>query len=514
MAELNDRELAELLVALGDYLPAAAPAQIVDHVPAHREPVDRVDEDHRRRSLLLSSIGPIVVMMASAFAYIEQLFKETGYDMNPLFHRPEFGEYLIHLTPQQKQVFCANTAYYIDAMRHNKQLEVVIDSNGIQRFQTLSDSASTGVTIAPSDTMTLNGNEVIKINDVGELVYKQSQREIVVPKDPLEISAFCMAHFFNTENVQILMNWGEDFKLISEEDLLRLLGQMGEGNDWKRRVVGKLLKSAYDVHNQTAAFNQYISSFTPNPVAQLGELQAYIEVEWEMLHARLPGITKDALYQFAIDHPNLWAAANNAINYPIPSAFFAFVILYYLRNPLIALGNITYEVARLPYRILNWLTGRNPDRPGADLLAIGNGDGHGGVMEIRGGGKQQPLSVIVINHPLPSLYLDKLAKIFDKKPTIFDKRISPIGPFVNHINETFGKAGSIESLSQPPSVFEKMKSVFSLKRKGTSGEDYEKRPKGDPTSVADIKGGKRKITRRRSKSTKRKHKNKRKTHKR
>jgi hypothetical protein len=44
------------------------------------------------------------------------------------FMRPEFGEYLIHLTPQQKQVFCANTAYYIDAMRHNKPLEVIIDS--------------------------------------------------------------------------------------------------------------------------------------------------------------------------------------------------------------------------------------------------------------------------------------------------------------------------------------------------------------------------------------------------
>jgi hypothetical protein len=86
MAEWNDRELAELLVALGDYVPAAAPAQIVDHVPAHGEPVDRVDEDHRRRGLLLSSIGPIVVMMASAFAYIEQLFQETGYDVNALFH--------------------------------------------------------------------------------------------------------------------------------------------------------------------------------------------------------------------------------------------------------------------------------------------------------------------------------------------------------------------------------------------------------------------------------------------
>ena len=509
MAALNDRELAELLVALGDYVPAAAPAQIVDHVPAHGEPVDREDEDHRRRGLLLSSIGPIVVMMACAFAYIEQLFKETGYDMNPLFNAPEFGEYLIHLTPQQKQVFCANTAYYIDAMRHNKQLEVVIDSNGIQRFQTLSDSASTGVTIAPSDTMTLNGNEVIKINDVGELVYKQSQREIVVPKDPLEMSAFCMAHFFNTENVQILMNWGEDFKLISEEDLLRLLGQMGEGNDWKQRVVGKLLKSAYDVHNQTAAFNQYISRFTPNPVAQLGELRAYIEVEWEMLQLRLPGITKEALYKFAIDNPNLWAAANNAINYPIPSAFFAFVILYYLKKPVAAAVGVAYEVASFPYRILNWLTGRNPDRPGA--LAIENGRAGGAV---RGGGKQQPLSVIVINHPLPSLYLDKLAKIFDKKPTIFDKRISPIGAFVKHINKTFGKAGSIESLSQPRSVFEQMTSVFSPKRKGRSGEDSKKRQKGDPTYVAYIEGGKRKITRRRTKSTKRKYKNKRNTHKR
>jgi hypothetical protein len=366
--------------------------------------------------------------------------------------------------------------------------------------------------MTPSSTMTLNGNEVIEKNEEnGKLVYKQGQTEIVVPEDPLEMSAFCMAHFFNTENVQILMNWGENFKLISEEDLLRLLGQMGEGNDWKQRVVGKLLRSAYDVHNQTAAFNQYISRFTPNPVAQFGELQAYIDLEWEMLQLQLPRITKEALYKFAIDHPNLWAAANNAINYPIPSAFFAFVILYYLKNPVRAAAGVAYEVARFPYRILNWLTGRNPDRPGA--LAIENGDG--GAMVLRGGGKQQPLSVIVINHPLPSLYLDKLAEIFDKKGSMFDKRISPIGPFVKHINKTFGKAGSIESLSQPRSVFQQAFSFLpSLKRKDTYGEDSKKKQKGDPTSVADIKGGKRKITRRRSKSTKRKHKNKRKTHKR
>lgn len=516
MDQLNDRELAELaelLVALGDYFPAAAPAQIVDHVPAHGEPVDRVDEDHRRRGLLLSSIGPIVVMMASAFAYIEQLFKETGYDMNPLFNAPKFGEYLINLTPEQKQVFCANTAKYLEAIREKRSLQVIIDEAGVKRFKPLSSSGSSGVTLTPSSSMKLHGNEEIKINDDGKFVYK-GETEVLMPEDPYEISAFCMAHFFNTENVKTLMNWGEDFKLISEEDLLRLLGQMGEGNDWKQRVVGKLLKSAYDVHNQTAAFNQYISRFTPNPVAQLDELHDYIEVKWEMLHAQLPGITRDALYKFAIGHPNLWAAANNARNYPIPSAFFAFVILIYLKKLGAAAGRVahkavgftyeavgfTYEVALFPYRILNWLTGRNPDRHGALLPAIENG--HGGAMvRKRGGGKQQPLSVIVINHPLPSLYLDKLAEIFDEAGSI--------DSFVKHID-------SEESLRiEGKSIFQLVSSAILGKRKGKSNVESIKRPK-DPTSVTDFpfKGGKRKLTRRRTKLTKRKHQNKRRTHKR
>lgn len=516
MAALNDRELAELLVALGDYVPAAAPAQIVDHVPAHGEPVDIEDEDHRRRGLLLSSIGPIVVMMACAFGYIKQLFEQTGYDVNALFNAPEFGEYLIHLIPQQQQVFCANTAYYIDAMRHNKQLEVVIDSNGIQRFQPLSDSASTGVTtVRPSDTMRLNGNEVIE-NVSGKLVYNQDGRQIVVPEDPLEMSAFCMAHFFNTENVQILMNWGEDFKLISEEDLLRLLGQMGEGNDWKQRVVGKLLKSAYDVHNQTAAFNQYISRFTPNPVAQLGELQAYIEVEWEMLQLRLPGITKEALYKFAIDHPNLWAAANNAINYPIPSAFFAFVILYYLKKPVAAAVGLAYEVAHFPYRILNWLTGRNPDRPGAGLPAIENGDG--GAMVLRGGGKQQPLSVIVINHPLPSLYIAELEKIFDEDDLInsFLENINPVKISISMKVKKSIKKGvkSVRRLLNKLSLGSSKKNRGPIGSKNGSKKNvmvYKPSPSSPRGVDMDYDGGRKRSNK---KSTKRKHKNKRKTHKR
>ena len=515
MAELDDEELARLLVALGDYVP---PAEIGIRVPAHGEPVG-VD-DHRRRGLLLSSIGPIVVMMASAFAYIEQLFQQTGYDVNALFNAPEFGEYLIHLTPEQRQVFCANTAYYIDAMRHNKPLEVITDEAGVKRFKPLSSSGSTAVTMTPSSTMTLNGNEVIEKNEEnGKLVYKQGQTEIVVPEDPLEMSAFCMAHFFNTENVQILMNWGENFKLISEEDLLRLLGQMGEGNDWKQRVVGKLLRSAYDVHNQTAAFNRYISTF-PNPVSQLRDFQHRVDLEWEMFRYRLPGITKEVLYQFAIAHPNLYAAISNAINYPIPSSFFVFVVLYYLNKPLRAFGYITYEVALFPYRILNWLTGRNPDRPGADLLAIGNGDGDGdgGAMVRRGGGKQQPLSVIVINHPSPSLYLDKLAKIFDEDGSIdsFLKNINPVKISISmKLKKQITKAlKSIQRSFKKLSLGISNKNRRSIVNKNGSKKnvrEYKSSPPSPRGVDMEYYGGRKRSNK---KSTKRKHKNKRKTQKR
>ena len=491
MADFDDNELAQLLLALRNDVHAQddidPPAQILDVVPAHGEPVDREDEDHRRRGLLLSSLGPITAMMGAGFVYITKLFEYTDYDVATIFRKPQFGEFIIHLTPKQKQVFCANTAYYIDAMRHNKQLEVITEE-GVQKFKPLSSSGSTAVTLTPSSTMTLHGNEVIQKNEIsGKLVYKQEQTEILVPEDPIEISAFCMAHFFNTENVQILMNWGEDFKLISEADLLRLLGELGQRNDWKQRIVGKIIENAYYVYNQTGPYFDYISSTEDSIRDRIMSAPSNIQTEFEiMTEYTLPRYKEQVLNNIARNYPKVWAVANTVNDYPIQSSLFALFVLYYLRKPLGAVSTVLYEAVRLPFRILSWLTGRNPDR---DERAI---------EDVRGGGKQHPLTVIVINHPLPQLYIDKLSELFDVHGSI--------AAFVKHIDSKKG-----ESVFQP----------LDKKRKRIMKYEIPKKMKlaprsvpEDPRSIAEIEGGKRKITRRRSNSTKRKHQNKRKTHKR
>lgn len=430
--QMNDNEAARLLLnfALRNGVMIqdndAPPAQILHHVPAHGEAVvDREDEDHRRRGLLLSSLGPIAAMMGAGFIFIQQLFEEKGYKVDTLFSRPKFGEFIVKLTPQQKQVFCANTAYYIDAMRHNKQLEV-IKVGDVQKFKPLSQSVSTDVvTMTPSSIMRLHGNEVIE--NVGDkIVYKQGETEVVVPEDPIEISAFCMAHFFNTENVQILMNWGEDFKLVSEADLLRLLGEMRDGNDWKQRIVGNIFNSVYSVYNQTGPYLDSITRAGASISDAIQSAPANIHLEWEVAtEVTLPRYREQFLNNLARNHPQIWAAANTVRDYPIPSTILALIVLYYLRTPIRAVATIVNETVRLPFRILSWFTGQNPDRAAAnEHLAIANAEPPGGVR--RGGGNQQPLSVIVINNPLPLVYIAELEKIFDKAGSIES--------FVTHIN--------------------------------------------------------------------------------
>lgn len=471
------------------------PAQILDHAPAHGEAViDGQNEDHRRRGLLLSSLGPIAAMMGAGFIFIQQLFEEQGYDMNTLFRRPTMGEYLVNLTAQDKQVFCANTAYYIDAMRHNKQLEV-ITVDGVQKLKPLSQSVSTDVaTMTPSSTMRLHGNEVIE-NVGGNIVYKQGDTSIVIPEDPIEISAFCMAHFFNTENVQILMNWGEDFKLVSEADLLRLLGEMSQGDDWKQRIIGNIFNSVYSVYNQTGPYLDFITRTGASISYEIQSAPANILMDIETAtYVTLPRYREQFLNKLARNHPKLWAAANTVNDYPIQSTILVLVVLYYLRKPLGAAATIVNEAVRLPFRILSWLTGQNPDR--GDLLAIENGPAGGAVK--RGGGKQQPLSVIVINNPLPSLYIDKLSEIFDDKSHSIDS-------FVTHINMNNVPLPKRKlSKKATKSLKKTLIKVFKNGFKRFTGKKETK----DPTSVTamEVQGGK--------KSKRRKQQNKRKTHKR
>jgi hypothetical protein len=486
-ADMNDEQVAELLLALRN-----PPAQILAHVPEHG---GHVDESTRNRSLLLSAIGPIAAMMGAGFIFIQQLFEESGYNMDTLFTRPTWGEYLIHLSPKQQQVFCANTAYYIDAMRHNKQLEVITDEEGIQRLKPLSPSDSTAVAaMTPSTTMRLNGNEIIEKNAADKMVYKQGDVETVLPEDPVEISAFCMAHFLNTENVEILMNWGEDFKLVSEADLLRILGDMREENDWKQRVVGKLFESAYNVYNQTDPYLKYIT----NTQASIRDAIRSAPTDLEMTYQHhteyvLPRLKEQVLNKIARNYPKLWATTNTINDYPIQSALVALVALYYLRKPIRAAATVLDQALRLPFRILSWLTGRNPDRHAPDDAFAIEDVRRGGL---RGGGKQ-PSTVIVINNSLPLFYIDKLSELFDDKSHSIDS-------FVAHIN--------INKVPLPKRKLAK-KATKSLKKTLIKGlKKGLKRLTGrkDPDSVAamELQGGKHK------KSTKRKEQNKRKTHKR
>lgn len=465
----------------------APPAEILDHVPAYGGPVYEFEnEDHRHRDLLLSSIGALAGLIAAGFIYTQRLFEEKEYKLDTLFSRPKFGRFIVEFTPEQKRVFCANTAHYVGAMRDKTELEVIIDEAGVKRFKPLSSSGSTGVTLTPSSSMKLHGNEVIIINDDGKLVYK-GETEVLMPEDPYEISAFCMAEFFLKENVQTLLTWGEDFEMITEADLLSILSEL-RGGDWRERLIGALFENAYTVYNQTGLYLDFIT-------AQSAEITRIIrDAPDDILNSytvttefTIPYYREQTLNHLARNYPKIWAATNIINDNPISCAVIALVVLYHLRTPI-------GKVLHLCYRLINWFAGRNPDGP--DALAIEDGPGGGGGVR-RGGGKQ-PLSVIVINNPLPSVYLNKLKEIFDE---------DSIKLFVEYIDKNKVPLSRFKKLKK--NAKKAIKSLkTSLKKSFKTLRGLSKRK--DPTSVTamELQGGKNK------KSIKRKHKNKRKTYKR
>lgn len=439
MAEqLNEQEVAEILLLLARApaaLPKTPPADILADVPKHGKNVDKP----RDRSLLLSSIGAITAIMGAGFVYIQKLFEDAGYDLNILLTRPTWGEYLIHLSPEEKQLWCTNTAYYIDAMRNNQQLEVV-EVGGKKKIRPLRESSAVQV-LTPTSSMTLNGDEIIQKNGDNIMVYTRGHEEIVLPEDPIELSAFCMAHFFHKENVQTLINWGENFKLISEKDLLQLLGEKDNNNGWKQTVVHSILKNAFNVYKDTAAFDKYINENMGLAIESISNNVDELKNKIEYFKDNYPNYKEKYLLKIATEHPELWLAGNKVINYPIQSSLVVLFLTFYMRKEIKSIVNTGV-------RFFKWLTGKNPDIEENALV-------------VRGGEKRVP-TIIVINNSLSEKHIDELSKLFDK---------DSIDSFLKYINTHL-------SIKKRKTIKKRIKNALS------------KLLKKDPTSVAEIYGGK------------------------
>lgn len=464
MADISEQEAAELLLLLKiNPIPENPPAEIMDHVPR----AGNIESSHDR-SLLLTSIGAITAILGAGFFFMKQIFKDSSYDFNTILKRPSWGKYMIELTPEQQRQWCTNTAYYIDAMRTNKQL-LITGTGNEKRIRPVSSDSTGLAIITPERSMRLNGNEVIEQKDDDKtMVYKHNDEVIILPTDPVELSAFCMAHFIHKENVQTLINWGEDFRLISEEDLLRILG---EGNEhWKTNIVKNILKNAYDVYKQTQEFNNYVNGTVSSSQDKFDELKDSIN----NLISEYPKYKDKCLLKIARDHPELWVAGNYAVNYPIQSSFIVLFLAFYMRKEIKKIGELCKKVGNTSIRFLKWLTGQNPDES-SDALVI------------RGGGKRKrennlKKTVILISKPL---YDDYIKELFDDKS---------INLFVDYINVNIKKREYKDLFRR------KVKALKTLKK--------------DPRTVidVDILGGKRKTSRLlKNKITKKKNQNRRKT---
>jgi hypothetical protein len=466
MADISEQEAAELLLLLKiNPIPENPPAEIMDHVPR----AGNIESSHDR-SLLLTSIGAITAILGAGIFFMKEIFKHSSYDFNTILKRPSWGKYMIELTPEQQRKWCTNTAYYIDAMRTNKSL--IITGTGNEKKIRPVPYDSTGLAITPESSMRLNGNEVIKKDGDNNMVYSIDNEVIALPDDPVELSAFCMAHFIHKENVQTLINWGEDFRLISEEDLLRILGEGNE--DWKMNIANNILKNAYNVYKQTQEFNNYVNGTVSSSQDKFGELNTQIN----NLISEYPKYKDKCLLKIARDHPELWVAGNYAVNYPIQSSFIVLFLAFYMRKEIKKIGELCKKVGNTSIRFLKWLTGQNPDDESSDALVI------------RGGGKRKrenklKKTVILISKPL---YDDYIKELFDDKS---------INLFVDYIKVNIKKREYKDLFRR------KVKALKTLKK--------------DPTTVRDVDmlGGKRKTSRLlKNKITKKKNQNRRKTQKR
>jgi len=466
MADISKEEAAELLLLLRiNSIPEIPPVEIMDHVPRTGN-----SESSHDRSLLLTSLAAISAIMGAVIIFMQKIFEESGYDFNTVLRRPSWGKYMIELTPEQQRKWCTNTAYYIDAMRTNKQLLITGTGNDKKIRPVPSDS--TGLAITPESSMRLNGNEIIEQNDDKTMVYKHNDEVIALPEDPVELSAFCMAHFIHKENIQTLINWGEDFRLISEEDLLRILGEGNE--DWKTNIVNNILKNAYNVYKQTQEFNNYVNGTVSSSRDQLSELNTQIN----NIISEYPKYKDKCLLKIARDHPELWVAGNYAVNYPIQSSLIILFLTFYMRKEIKKISELCKKVGNTSIRFLKWLTGQNPDDEPSNALVL------------RGGGKRKrenklKKTVILISKPLSDNYINKL--FHDKS----------IGSFVEYINKNIKKKGYTDVIRRKVKAFKKSKK--------------------EPISVieVDMLGGKRKTFRLlKNKITKKKKQNRRNTQKR
>jgi hypothetical protein len=474
MADISEQEAAELLLLLRiNPIPETPPAEIMDHVPRTGN-----SESSHDRSLLLTSLAAITAIMGAGIIFMKQIFKDSNFDFNTVLRRPSWGKYMIELTPEQQRKWCTNTAYYIDAMRTNKQLLITGTGNDKKIRPVPSDS--TGLAITPESSMRLNGNEIIEQNDDKTMVYKHNDEVIALPEDPVELSAFCMAHFIHKENIQTLINWGEDFRLISEEDLLRILGELGEEDDWKRKIVNNILKNAYDVYKQTQEFNNYVNGTISSSRDQLSELNTQIN----NIISEYPKYKDKCLLKIARDHPELWVASNYAVNYPIQSSLIILFLTFYMRKEIKKISELCKKVGNTSIRFLKWLTGQNPDDEPSNELVLRGGEKRKRENKLK-------KTVMLISKPLSDDYINKL---FDEKS--IDSFVE-YNSFVEYINKNIKKKGYTDVIRRKVKAFKKSKK--------------------EPISVieVDMLGGKRKTFRLlKNKITKKKKQNHRNTQKR
>lgn len=417
---------------IGDMIPPDPPADIFDHVPAGGGavalPIDRTN-------VLLTSTAVITALIGAGFVFMQKLFEDSGYDLRTLITRPTWAEYMNDLEPTAKQRWCANTAHYVNAMRTNTQLEIITDENGYKKIKPLlvdHNQTEGSMILTPASFIRLIGNETIILGENGKMVYKHDDGPIFLPDDPVDISAFCMANFFHKEGVQVFMNWGPDFQLISEEEVLRTLGESSESDQWKTRVVSNILKNALGIYKTSSDFNEYIMKQMRSVRNYTVDQASQVAASAVELRNRFPQHRDTYLLKLASEQPFYWMIGNYMYKYPMSSAFLILFLIFHFRREI-------DDIKKAGFRFFGWLTGQNPDvvnvpdqlRLMNDQLRLMNGP-NGGP---NGGGKKSKATktqkkrktkvVIVINNSLSDKHIEKLFELFGKKEDIdsFSKEI-------------------------------------------------------------------------------------------
>jgi len=327
---------------------------------------DTPAEKKGRLAETLFFLSSLIGLSMSACVKLLHDLRQHNPAIDIAFLTPEFNA---EMTQEQKIKWCAHMANFIGIMRKNEG-EILTDGTKI-------------ISARPVEGAVIPVASGGFISSVGEgadfkLIYTPpgGGQPLDLPENDVEASAFCMAHFHESADIRTLLNWGDAYQLVTEEELLTMLAEMGQSDNTNDKLISWILEKAFIFHKENAAFQSRLASIgegVQSSATQMGEsIRGVGNTVLSLPGAISPFITPtpQRIAQFAYDYPTPFWIMTLAHRYPREAIFTSLLIAWQLYGPI----RSCYSFSTKVYRYL--FSKKAPQ----GQLQIENGQRGGGVQ--------------------------------------------------------------------------------------------------------------------------------------